>query len=375
MTTGNSSNLKIAVVSDIHLGHARNPTERIIKNLRAAFPDNAETAELDMIVLAGDVFDTHLSLPDDVVTEIKVWVTYMLRLCKKHDILLRVLEGTPSHDWKQSKIFQSLNLVTGIGADLKYVRNLSIEYEERHDMWLLFVPDEWTNSTETTLSQVHDLLRAKGLTHVDYAFMHGQFEYQLPPHVQAQKHKSEEYLKIVKHLIFIGHVHIHSRYDRIIAQGSFDRLSHGEEGPKGHVRAYRRGDESDVVFFENEAALRFVTVKCEAMTLEDTLAEIAKQVQALPPDSFVRVQATYDNPIFSNMDALVRKWPWFTWDKKPIDDGETEAAETMVDDEVSYIPITITRDNVTAMLTDRLINSGAPSDVLAMAQEIMPEVL
>jgi DNA repair exonuclease SbcCD nuclease subunit len=375
MTTGNSSNLKIAVASDIHLGHARNPTERIIKNLRAAFPDNAETAELDMIVLAGDVFDTHLSLPDDVVTEIKVWVTYMLRLCKKHDILLRVLEGTPSHDWKQSKIFQSLNEVTGIGADLKYVRNLSIEYEERHDMWLLFVPDEWTNSTETTLSQVHDLLRAKGLTHVDYAFMHGQFEYQLPPHVKAQKHSSEEYLKIVKHLIFIGHVHIHSRYERIIAQGSFDRLSHGEEGPKGHVRAYRRGDESDVVFFENEAALRFVTVKCEAMTLEDTLAEIAKQVQALPPDSFVRVQATYDNPIFSNMDALVRKWPWFTWDKKPIDDGETEAAETMVDDEVSYIPITITRDNVTAMLTDRLINSGAPSDVLAMAQEIMPEVL
>ncbi|BDD79896.1 hypothetical protein [Burkholderia phage FLC9] len=375
MTTGNSSNLKIAVVSDIHLGHARNPTERIIKNLRAAFPDNAETAELDMIVLAGDVFDTHLALPDDVVTEIKVWVTYMLRLCKKHDILLRVLEGTPSHDWKQSKIFQSLNQVTGIGADLKYVKSLSIEYEERHDMWCLFVPDEWTNSTETTLSQVHDLLRAKGLTQVDYAFMHGQFEYQLPPVVKAQKHSSEEYLKIVKHLIFIGHVHIHSRYDRIIAQGSFDRLSHGEEGPKGHVRAYRRGAESDVVFVENEAALRFVTVKCETMTVEDTLAEIAKQVEGLPEDSFVRVQATYDNPIFSNMDLLIRKWPWFTWDKKPIDDGETEAAETMVDDEISYIPITITRDNVTSLLTDRLINSGASSDILAMAQEIMPEVL
>jgi hypothetical protein len=118
-----------------------------------------------------------------------------------------------------------------------------------------------------------------------------------------------------------------------------------------------------------------VTVKCEAMTLEDTLAEIAKQVEGLPEDSFVRVQANWDNPLFANMDVLIRKWPWFTWDKKPIDDGEVETTETVEDDEVAYIPITITRDNVTAMLTDRLINAGATSDVLAMAQEIMPEVL
>jgi hypothetical protein len=375
MTTGNPSDLKLAVVSDIHLGHPRNPTKRIIRNLRAAFPDNAETAELDMIVMAGDVFDGLLQLPDDEVTDIKAWIVHVLRVCKKHDILLYVLEGTPSHDWKQPKLFQSLNEVTGIGADLKYVKSLSIEYEQRHDLWLLFVPDEWTNSTETTLSQVHDLLRAKGLTHVDYAFMHGQFEYQLPPIVKAQKHSSEEYLKLVKHLIFIGHVHIHSRLERIIAQGSFDRLTHGEEGPKGHVRAYRRGNEHDVVFVENEAALRFVTVKCEAMTLQDTLAEIAKQVEGLPEDSFVRVKGSWDNPIFTNMDSLIRKWPWFHWDKQPVDDGEAETAEAVVDDEVSYIPITITRDNVTPLLTDRLINAGATSDVLAMAQEIMIEVV
>lgn len=374
MTTGNHSNLKLAVVSDIHLGHPRNPTSRIIRNLREAFPDNAETAELDIIVMAGDVFDGLLQLPDDEVTDIKAWIAHVLRVCKKHDITLYVLEGTPSHDWKQSKLFQSLNEVTGIGADLKYVKSLSIEYEERHDLWLLFVPDEWTNSTETTLSQVHDLLRAKGLTQVDYAFMHGQFEYQLPAVVKAQKHSSEEYLKIVKHLIFIGHVHIHSRFERIIAQGSFDRLSHGEEGPKGHVRAYRRGPDHDVVFVENEKALRFVTVKCEAMTLEDTLAEIAKQVEGLPEDSFVRVKGSWDNPIFTSMDTLIRKWPWFTWDKQPVDDGEAEVAETLVDDEISYVPITITRDNVGSLLTDRLINAGASSDILAMSQEIMLEV-
>jgi hypothetical protein len=75
------------------------------------------------------------------------------------------------------------------------------------------------------------------------------------------------------------------------------------------------------------------------------------------------------------MDALIRKWPWFTWDKQPVDDGEVETAEAALDDEITYVPITITKDNVTSLLTDRLINAGATSDVLAMAQAIMPEVL
>ena len=85
---GNQRKLHLAVVSDIHLAHKRNPASRIIQNLRDAFPDNVETAQLDLIVLAGDVFDGLISLPDDEVTDIKAWITYMLRLCKKHDIIL-----------------------------------------------------------------------------------------------------------------------------------------------------------------------------------------------------------------------------------------------------------------------------------------------
>ena len=75
-----------------------------------------------------------------------------------------------------------------------------------------------------------------GLTKVDYAVMHGQFDYQLPKHITGMpRHDSQKYLDIVKHYIFIGHIHTHSVYDRIIAQGSFDRLTHGQEEPKGYV--------------------------------------------------------------------------------------------------------------------------------------------
>jgi hypothetical protein len=374
MISNRSNELKMAVVSDIHLGHRRNPTAEILKNLRAAFPDDATTAELDIIYLAGDVFDDLLSLPDDEVVWIKVWIVHFLHVCKKHDVMVRVLEGTPSHDWKQSKLFTTLNEVAGIGADLQYVTTLSIEYIQRHDIHVLYVPDEW-DTTENTLSQVKDLLKAKGLTQVDYAIMHGQFDYQLPEHVKAPKHIAQEYLSLVRYLIFIGHVHVHSRFDRIVAQGSFDRLSHNEEGPKGHVRATVRDvDDMDVQFIENTGAKRFVTVKCTHMELDETLHEIAEAVNGLPDGSHVRVEASAENPILTNMEELIRSWPLLTW-TKIARDTEQEEAVNEVEEDTPYIPIIITRDNLPSLLLERVARAGVHGNVLDAAVTILEEVM
>src|SRR5690606_24238089 len=102
------------------------------------------------------------------------------------DVAVRVLEGTPSHDREQSKRFVVINESVGkIGADLVYIDELSIRYEERFDMNLLFVPDELNHDPNITLAQVQELMAERNLEKVDFAFMHGQFEYQLPSHVKA----------------------------------------------------------------------------------------------------------------------------------------------------------------------------------------------
>lgn len=366
--------LQIASVSDIHLGHRRNETREIIANLRRAFPDSPATAKLDLLVLVGDVYDGLLSLPDEEVQEIDFWIEYVLRMCKKHDIVLRVLEGTPSHDWKQSQRFVTINEITGIGADLKYVKDLSIEYIEKLDISVLYVPDEWDTTTERTYAQVQELLKAKGLAQVDFAFMHGQFEFQLPEHVKAQKHNSTLYLEIVKYLVFIGHVHTHSRYERIIAQGSFDRLSHGEEGPKGHVRAtVRPNGEADVVFVENQHAKLFLTVDCTDLTLEQTLVKIEQFVQGLPDGSNVRVQAGPDNPVFTNMELLIRSHPMLTWSKK-VDEVKQDLPE-LVEVETVYVPITLSKDNLEGLLLERLANNNADALTLQAAKSILVDAL
>jgi succinate dehydrogenase flavin-adding protein (antitoxin of CptAB toxin-antitoxin module) len=370
-----TSKLKLASASDIHLGGKRTDTRHIIKNLRAAFPDNEETAQLDLICLAGDVFDTLLNLNDNDLMEIDLWVGYMLRLCVKYDIILYVLEGTPSHDWWQSARFLTINEVAGIGAKLRYVKDISVEYEPDLDIWVGFVPDESAPTTDQTLSQFKALLEAKGQDKVDVMFMHGQFEYQLPPVVKAPKHSSVEYLALVRYIISIGHVHVYSSYERIYAQGSFDRLSHGEEDPKGHIRAtlYNTPDyDYEVVFVENEGAKKFVTVYVGDMPVDDALIVIERKVRELPFDSSVRIEAAKDHPLFSDMESLIRMYPMFTWAKKPIDKEEEE--NELEDDETVFVPITINRDNITKLLLERLASRGLPADILAIAEAKINEV-
>jgi hypothetical protein len=370
-----TSKLNVASISDIHLGAKRTPTRGILQNLRTAFPDNEETGALDLICFVGDVFDTLLSLNHDDLVEIDIWIAEFLRMCVRRNIKVYVLEGTPSHDWWQSERFVSINEEIGrIGANLRYVKDISVEYDPDLDIWVGFVPDESAPTTDQTLSQLKSLLQTKGLDKVDLMFMHGQFEYQLPPHITAQKHDSQAYLALTKYLIFIGHVHIHSSYERIFAQGSFDRLSHGEEEAKGHIRATLYADGTyEVTFVENEGAKKYVTVYTYGMSVEDALYEIERKVRNLPFDSAVRLEANHDHPLFADMDVLIREYPSFTWTKNPKERDKQEVEE-LIEDDTTYIAININSENITKLLMERLVIMGLDAELLAIAETKINEV-
>lgn len=363
----------IVNIGDVHNGHPSTPTPHILGNLYAAIPDNAQTAKVHLILFTGDFFDRMLQLAYEYNLEIQLFVKYLLKICKKHDILLRVLEGTPRHDNKQSEMFDNLNNLAEIGADLKYVKTLSIEYIERYGISVLYVPDEANHETETTLSQVHELLRAKGLTHVDYAAMHGQFGFQLPEHVTAQKHDAEAYLAIVKELILIGHHHTHARYKRIIAPGSFDRLRQNEEEAKGHIRARIRNGEHHIEFIENVNAKKYVTVDCTGLDMEELIKKIDLAAAKLPAQSNIRVRAESTHPIFTSMEILIKRYPSLNWAKKAVE-KEREAAGEVEDEEV-YKPPAITQDNLSGLLISRVASRNPSAAVLAAARVILEEVI
>lgn len=345
--------VRMATVSDIHLGHPRTNTFHITANLREAFPDNEETANLDIIFLAGDVFDRLLKLPQDEVEEIQSWISYMLDLCRKHDILLRILEGTPSHDWKQSKQFVNLNNGNGRAAKLKFVETLSIEIiQELGGLSILYVPDEWNHDAHTTWLQVNELLKLNGLEKVDVACMHGSFDYQLPIE-SVKNHNSEWYQSIVRHFITIGHVHIRSQRGIIFAQGSFDRLSHGEEAPKGHYRLTigKRGNTS--AFIENKGAKIYRTVDCRTMSVSDVF-DFFDNIEDLPDRSQFRLMISRDAPLFHDMKEIRKRYPQFKIDTHLTELKVPEEILTKQLDEKIPQPITITPNNIKHLVEERV---------------------
>jgi DNA repair exonuclease SbcCD nuclease subunit len=372
------NNLKIAVISDIHLAAKNNPTKNIINNLCNALPDNEETAELDIVFLAGDVFDRLVNLPEDEVFEIDMFICYLLQLCKKHNIKLRVLDGTKSHDWFQSARFVELNNIVKYKTDVVYVRDLSIEYIEEYGINILYVPDEWSTSTQDTLDQVRTLLSVKGLDKVDFAIMHGQFDYQMP--LLAKKipvHDSKAYLDIVREYIFIGHVHTHTFFDRIVAQGSFDRLSHGEEEPKGHVRAEINLDTSEKQWFfiENKGAKIYKTIKCsDRLNLESSLNKIKTQIKNVPDYSAIRVYANKGHPILENKHELTKIAPLMVWTVFGKEE-QTKEQKFAEEDKAIESGITITSENIHDLLMGKIEAIEVNDLIYNKCSELLKEII
>lgn len=369
--------IRIAAFSDIHYGNKRNTSEEIIANFKLALPDTAETAELDAIFLGGDVFDTLLSYPADDIGPIEAWMIWLLRLCAKYSILLRVLEGTPSHDWKQSRKFVELNDVWKIGCNLRYVDDLEIEYIPEIERHVIYVPDQHSDSTEKTLRVAQALLEAKGLTQVDIGIMHGQFDYQVPPQANVPKHDSAAWLGMVREIISIGHDHHYSRYDRIVAQGSFDRLSHGEEEPKGHIRVYLPGDgSSDVTFVETANAKQFVSIDCFDLETEAALNEIQRCTADLPTGAHVRLLLSPGHPLINQPGLLQRTWPDYTWTRPKVSKpDQTANAENLEAAFASpFVAIAITPANIQSLLLERFARTAPSPEALQLATEMLSEL-
>ncbi len=344
-------------ISDIHLGHTNNTAREIINNLDIFFDHytlKSQFTDLDIIFLAGDVYDRLLDFYTEEVQLIQMWMGRLMSFCNRFDIKLRILEGTPSHDWKQSKNFETVYNLLGKPFDFKYIPNLHIEYMQDLDCHVLYVPDEWPPGTESTLKQIKELMRNLQIDQVDIACMHGAFKHQLPPAAHNTPiHDAQEYLSIVKHYITIGHVHHHTVFERILAQGSFDRIAHGEEAPKGAVLfTISESKGNTFSFIENKGAKTFKSIKLKHSDIERSIVQIDKALNDVRHDSFIRIIATKTHPLYVAFDQLKLKFPMFTFSRKNVEDIKDEEviSKETVQLNKQYVAINIDKQNIVGMI-------------------------
>jgi len=365
-------NIKYLVLSDIHLGHKNNKTKDIVNNLIYYFKvNNRLFKKLDIIFLAGDVFDRLLSSNSEEYLLAVDWLSILVSYCGGNNIKLRLLEGTPSHDWKQSKAVTKVIQRLNIDIDYKYIEQISIEKIEDLGISVLYVPDEANYKASDTLKEVSELLVKNNLSQVDIAIMHGQFNYQLPILLESS-HDENSYLDIVKYYINIGHIHIPSVFKRILAQGSFDRLTHGEEEDKGGI-VVTIGDEPSFEFIVNTKAKIFKTL--DVKNLDNALEYIVNKLKTIPKHSFIRILAERNSGMKSLNKELVERYSDYTFKIEYNDDDDVAVESMVIDNSVSISTFEITSDNIKKLLLEELDKHKLSANDIDIVNEELDAIL
>lgn len=368
----NRKSIRISVISDVHLGHDNTPTNTITNNIINYFLSSPDVASSDIIFISGDLLDQLVSLSNGVSVDILTIMNIILRYCSDRGIKLRILKGTPSHDYDQNQHFVTLAKINNLPVDMKYINILDIEYISEWDINILYLPDEWRGQHLISEQEVKALLIERNLTHVDIAIMHGMFEQQVPKGVSIPTHNSVAYLSFVKGLIFIGHDHRYQNYGRITIPGSYDRIAHGEENPKGYVTAILNNDYSYTIkFHENKGAKKYLTIKLIKIPSENGLEVIDKVVALLDTSASIRLMVSDDYIAYQMVLKHCRaKYPQHTW---LIERAESKKRkDKSIKDIVSTInaPNTINKLNIESELSARLFKLNPDKDAVTLAMNL-----
>lgn len=343
---------------DIHLGHRRTPTTNIIRSLNYIFFEKNNLKDVDVVFIAGDVWDYLLNMPDSDAMLGRQWIRGFVKACEVNDVIVRVLEGTPDHDWKQSKEFVAFETT----CDIKHVTELSIEFHEKLGISILYVPDECRPTVDAVWRDVCGLLTENNLTQVDLAIVHSGFDFQYPPGLGITCHDSALYSSIVKYGAFANHVHIAAQKDKVYGPGSPDRLSHGEEGDKGYhsFTINKATEELTVRWIVNPHAWRYKAIDVTGMKPDVILSVARQEASKLHAGAYIRLDYGNALEVRALIKSLALEFPSLVWEYKDKKKTKREQQDTEFLKKKFSSP-NMSRDNAESLIVD-WINRKKPTE-------------
>lgn len=228
----------IMVISDIHWG-AIDPDEQI-KALEFIYTAIDELYKLgiiiDLLVIAGDYFDSKLPLNSrDAIMAIQ-WFHELIDYSLSHDIQkVRMIQGTLDHDNDQLKVFSHLE--KDINNDFfKLFMTTTVE-ETLPNLRCIYCPDETVATADYEFEHLNEILMEK-----DIGFFHGSFDVVYgellasKPELMNKKNVIFKYSlwnKAIHGPMIAGHWHDGKQYDDLYYVGSPTRYKFNEDEKKG----------------------------------------------------------------------------------------------------------------------------------------------
>lgn len=344
--------MKILHITDTHLGVKGIPTKSIYDGAVETFFSNKQYADVDAIAITGDVYDEALDHSSEDALYSNRFATHILKWAKENDVVVLLLEGTPSHDRRQSRWWVELNKLHNINAKLYYFNELGVHFIPELGINVLAVPDEITKPRVKTDGLIKALLKEKKLDQVELALTHAYFDFHLPKHEVHNGHSYKYFNKIVKWITLNGHIHTPSFRFNVLTGGSLARTRHGEEERKGgHLIEIKPDGSAVITFIENRILIPFKTIKVHGFNSDKIIAKIEKTIKGWAVGN-LRLHYKRKDGAGLLLNYLREKYPTVNFSTK-VDKLELEVNKNQEQLDAKISAISLNKNNL-----PRLINEG-----------------
>lgn len=248
-------------------------------------------------MIAGDVTDRDMALGDLASRTLVSLFLDIFRETHERDIPILVLRGTLSHDRHHLRTLETLHEKGPWTNALHYRETVSVLREPKTGLSFGFLPDNLPHaSSDAAISALRAEMDSAGLDRLDHVILHGTFDHLAPNGIDLgpSMYRIDQF-PFVRGLVLSGHVHTPSLTGQVLMNGSFDRLCHGEEEPKGFFVLEDDGTDVRTVFVENIHATGFRTIRARKA---ETEAVLFKRVKEVLEDPHVRhLRYLGDDPV------------------------------------------------------------------------------
>ena len=223
----------VATIADIHFNAI--PAERMYTQLESGFLHYVYKHKLDMVVIAGDLYDSIISYNSRAAHLSIEFIKRLIEVSVHSGVrYIRILKGTSSHDNNQLinlKVFESEHR-------LSFRIISTVEKEEIEGMKVLYIPEEYMKDVqayyEPYLDETYDMIFGHGMFK-ETSFGASKQESAITLS-GAPVFDSKRMCSICKGFINFGHIHTScSIRDKITYTGSYSRWVFGEEEKKGFL--------------------------------------------------------------------------------------------------------------------------------------------
>ena len=297
-----------ASISDIHFG-AKDPV-KLYNELKNSFLNYIKDLPvLDFVMITGDYYDKRISMDSEAARYSILFLSNLLQLSKEKGFVVRMIQGTKSHDNDQLRILEMLMAKNG-HYDFKVIYTLS-EETLFDNLRFLYIPEEYMTDAEEYYKdkfhkdQRYDMIFMHGLV-TDAAFVSEHQESEITSN-KAPIFETSKLVSMSLGAVISGHIHTPMVIkNKFYYTGSFSRWSHGEEADKGfNIISYSpvRG-QCNVEFIKNIYAPEYTTLKiADENFFNCPIENIINKLTTLVNDTtseFIRfkiyIPESYENP-------------------------------------------------------------------------------